>query len=170
MSSRRNYHRWQTISQMPSIQNHGGMNSGICKVRDIFTGQICIEKRLAPTLIATGRARLEISALKTLIGHPSINQLVDWYIDHNLRQGSLFLEYCNHGSLEGYIEESKREQQMISEKLIWKWFLQIASALSFCHYGPNPENAQARSRHNTVCHRVNICSTDMPKPVLTNLF
>ncbi|KAF2121286.1 kinase-like domain-containing protein [Lophiotrema nucula] len=116
-------------------------------------GQICIEKRLDPRLITAGRAKLEVSALKELVACRYINRMIDWYIDYNLRQGSLFLEYCNYGSMEEYIEKSKQRQQMISEELIWKWFTNIAKALRYIHYGPKPENALMRSKHNTICHR-----------------
>ncbi|KAF2730544.1 kinase-like protein, partial [Polyplosphaeria fusca] len=131
----------------------GGMNAGISIVRDAETGKISIEKRFGRAEIEARIADNEIKALLHLKGHTHIPKMVDYFFDPFRMQGAIYLEYCKFGGMDQLIERHAMQRRTICEHHIWKWFIQLADALTLCHYGPNPQDLQARANWNWVIHR-----------------
>ncbi|KAF2268890.1 kinase-like protein [Lojkania enalia] len=132
--------------------DNGGMNAGIAVVRDRKNGKLCIEKRLDPDCIRTRLADMEIEALQQL-DHPNVNRIIDVFVDYNLLQGSIFLEMCDGGSLDKLIGRHSVDGRSIGESQIWRWFIQLAKAVAYCHCGPSLNDREARSLWNAVYHR-----------------
>jgi serine/threonine protein kinase len=45
----------------------------------------------------------------------------------------IIMEYCNGGDLAHIIKRSKKNNDLISEEIIWKIFTQVLMALHVCH-------------------------------------
>lgn len=132
--------------------NGGGMNNGIEIVSRDRQGYI--KKNLDDKEVKKGYAKREVDFLRQLKGHPHIVKMVDWYIDWNKERAGIYMEYCSMGSMEQLILRHRaHNMRMINERDITLWFYQLADALAYCHYGPNPYSARALEQWNTVYHR-----------------
>lgn len=118
----------------------GNMNDGVFLVKRKKDGLICVQKRI-PT---RNKHLLDEIRVHYRLEHPNICQYIDAFIaDHDpppLR-ASLYIEYCDQGSLEMVLEryrrrsEKPRARSYIPEGFIWTVFLDICSALQYLHYG-----------------------------------
>lgn len=70
-----------------------------------------------------------------MLDHPNIIRLEGAYFSQTKRTGSLFLEYCNGGSLFDLIRRHAQQRRPISELYVWYIFHQIALALEYLHSG-----------------------------------
>lgn len=118
--------------------NQGVCNAGISLVSRQPDSYICLEKKLPEKLINSGAARFEIALLRRL-KHFNIVRYLDAYIDtqQNLQRSSasLYMEYCNRGSLADEIGRRKRGREWFEEKEIWNIFTQLVSAVAYIQYG-----------------------------------
>ncbi|KAH7412118.1 kinase-like domain-containing protein [Phaeosphaeria sp. MPI-PUGE-AT-0046c] len=107
-------------------QNGGGLNGGIAKVelKDDPYDRYFIEKRFNQQQVND-----PYFAEKeiTLLHQVQDHENVTQYVDHYL---------------------DRRERQ------IWKWFIGCTDALSYCHYGPKPDDVSFRKKYwNQIYHR-----------------
>ncbi|KAF2640934.1 kinase-like protein [Massarina eburnea CBS 473.64] len=146
--------KWVTVKELGI--NAGGMNGGIAIVKDLKTGKEFVEKRAKQSDIKTGFTENEILILKFLScpGHPHINPLVDHFVDKKKERACIYLEYCSLGGLNSYINNRRGENdppELFNEIDVWEWFIQLMSALAYCHYGPDLEKRD--KKWNTTWHR-----------------
>lgn len=124
--------------QSLACANQGLSNAGISLVSRQPDKYICLEKKLPERLISTGAARFEISLLRRL-KHCNVVRYLDAYIDtrhesHRSR-ASLYMEYCNRGSLADEIEKRLRAEKWFEEEEIWSVFTQLVKAIAYIQYG-----------------------------------
>lgn len=128
----------------------GVCNAGISLVSRKPDSYICLEKKLPEKLIHNGAARFEIALLRRL-KHVNVVRYLDAYIDtHRSLHGpsaSLYMEYCNRGSLADEIEERSKRRAWFEEKEIWSIFTQLVNAVAYIQYGlsdaiSNPHEAK----------------------------
>ncbi|KAI9709813.1 MAG: hypothetical protein M1812_007605 [Candelaria pacifica] len=112
----------------------GALNAGVYLVRRKKDGKVCVEKRIPP------RKELirEIHYLRRL-HHPNICEYVDAFISKQPPTASLYMEYCDLGTMDGVIDQyrkhAREQRKRIPEAFIWKTFFQIADALQYIHQG-----------------------------------
>lgn len=124
----------------------GNLNHGIFLVKRIKNGEVCVQKRIP----ATNQALLnEIRILQDLY-HPNICEYIDGFIsddDPPPLRASLYMEYCDLGSLELLLKKYRKHQKSaqvrsyIPESFIWKTFLELSSALQYLHHGIKAEGS-----------------------------
>lgn len=99
---------------------------------------ICLEKKLPEKLIRSGAARFEIALLRRL-KHVNIVRYLDAYIDTqqtlHRSSASLYMEYCNRGSLANEIEARSKKWEWFEEEEIWSIFTQLVNAVAYIQYG-----------------------------------
>lgn len=135
-------HNWETIGRIGG--NTGAFNAGIFKVRTASDtqGRVFAEKRFAPKDIQSKMAYKEIKLLFQIGDHPNITGMIDHFVDERSRKASIYLEYCDAGTLLSVVE-GIRAGKIVHEDKIWSWFLGMMEGLVYCHRGPNPEDAYA---------------------------
>lgn len=133
--------------------SQGMCNAGIslvCRQPDKY---VCLEKKLLENLILSGAAQFEITILSRL-KHTNIVRYLDAYIATQQKfhrpSASLYMEYCNRGSLADEIEKRRKDAQQFDENEIWDIFAQLVKALAYIQYGLSdaisyPEEAKDRS-------------------------
>ncbi len=118
----------------------GGLNEGVFLVRHVASGKLRVHKR-----IPTHRPMLqrEILLLQVL-RHPNVVGFVDACITDAIpQQMSLYMEYCDLGSLQGLIRkymkyndhQSLSSRVIVPESFVWHVLHSLASALQYIHYG-----------------------------------
>lgn len=133
---------FKVVRALPNT--HGGGNDGILLVRNRRTGELLIEKKLPwPILSNPNLKKRERDILADYLDHKNIVRLRFSTFASDYRYGSLFLEYCELGSVENLIDRyrSHHGDQHIGERYIWDMFSEMAAALAHIH-----------SRHNPVLH------------------
>lgn len=121
---------------------------------------ICLEKKLPEKLIQSGAARFEIALLRRL-KHVNVVRYLDAYIDTQDRlhrsSASLYMEYCNRGSLADEIEVRSKRREWFEEKEIWSIFSQLVNAVAYIQYGLSDAISAPREPKNPswmgVIHR-----------------
>lgn len=131
-------HHWKRVK--PIGENRGGLNGGVFIVKD-RKGKTFIEKRAKPDLVKNRTVMQEIIILKYLSSpsHPHITKMVDHYIDTKRCESSIYLEWCDLGGLNSLIEARVASHELFNEQDVWEWYIQLFSALTYCHYGPDPK-------------------------------
>jgi serine/threonine protein kinase len=120
----------------------GAMNGGIFVVRMKATNRPYIEKRLQPAIMPL--ALKEVEMLRKL-HHDSLTAYIAAFVTTNPLEGSVYLEFCDRGSLaELIIEYMKRRPPYITqntpfptipEEFIWHAFLGLCDGLSYLQTG-----------------------------------
>ncbi|KAL5434649.1 hypothetical protein PMIN06_011331 [Paraphaeosphaeria minitans] len=129
-------------------ENRGALNGGVWVVKDRKTGKEHIEKCAQEKMIRDGTILQEITILKYLSSpsHDHITCMVDHFVDKRLCKASIYLEKCSLGGLETLIESRYQTRELFNELDVWEWFIQLFSALTYCHYGPDPAARFAHKR------------------------
>jgi serine/threonine protein kinase len=123
---------FETIKPLTAAAR-GGCNVGVLLVRSKRSGKTYIEKRMKPRDIDKGRAERELRALIQCKGFPSIVRIREYDLNHSRDgYGSLFMQYCELGSLDGMIKQyGTRDKYLSDEGFLWKVFWDVA--IAFCH-------------------------------------
>ena len=125
------------------IAGVGNFNAGVLIVRRRLDGKKFVEKRMEPEDILNGSAEFEMFIHREL-NHRNIIKYLDAFIVDNGRQtpkASLYMEYCEHGTLEDHIQKLIRTHKYgpaarcIGEASIWSLFKQLANALTYLQHG-----------------------------------
>ncbi|KAJ8121521.1 hypothetical protein O1611_g10083 [Lasiodiplodia mahajangana] len=120
--------------------NIGGMNNGIFVVQDKTTKRLYVEKVFRETTSTDEwLAKTEIMMMRRLM-HNCIIHYIDAYIREDPFQASVYMEYCDRGTLADLIQEYKTKKKAhspdrIPESFIWHAFLGLADALAYLQTG-----------------------------------
>ena len=119
-------------------KEQGMCNAGINLVGRHPDGYVCLEKKLPPALIKDGVAKFEFSTLRRL-KHVNIVKYLDAYIYTELgfhrASASLYMEYCNWGSLADEIARRVEAGRWFEEKEIVEIFSQLVNAVTYLQTG-----------------------------------
>jgi len=85
--------------------------------------------------VHAGLARHEVAVLRQM-DHKNIVEMVDYYFNPRNMTASMFIEYCNAGSIGTLIVAHARSRTHISESMVRNAFRQMSKALEYCHCGP----------------------------------
>lgn len=157
----------------------GCNNAGIYKVLHHKTNVVCIEKRFIPEHIYGGLADAEMDLLRSL-KHENISEYVHGFIeDGYAARASLYMDFCDMGSLNDTLEKYAMENRGISEGFVWSAFKQLANALGYIQFGDPDvvygDNAESCSPYwPKIIHRdiyprnifLKKSSTNIPRVVL----
>jgi serine/threonine protein kinase len=93
------------------------------------------------------------------------------------KEWTMLLEYCEGGDLSRCKNEYLKQSRAVPEMLIWKYFLQIAEALAFLHWGYGTESfdpANPYARDYSFVHRdlkpCNLLRTENRKRYVINYY
>jgi serine/threonine protein kinase len=137
----------------------GGMNGGVFVVRiKGLSSRVFVEKRFKPDSITF--AIEEIQMLRRVC-HSSLTFYNAAFVTPDLRNASVYVEFCDRGSLEDMIKEfSKRGNAYpapsVPEAFVWHVFTGLCDGLAYLQGGEsfyrNP-NAKSRSDWVPILHR-----------------
>jgi serine/threonine protein kinase len=139
-------------------------SAGIVIVRSRRNGYVAAEKKLSSYVLHGKYVKRERDILLRVSGHENIVGLLDHKFDPRLRLGSLFLEYCDGGSLADLIDRHRPHQRHgcsyhhnesllcphIDEHVIWLILRMLAEGVEYLHHGSNA--APYPSGWKTVLH------------------
>ncbi|KAI1641277.1 kinase-like domain-containing protein [Biscogniauxia mediterranea] len=118
----------------------GGMNAGIYVVKDKANGQLYVEKSYNDTNHHINKlVKSEIQVMKKLF-HSAIIHYIASYIQDDPFQATVYMEYCDRGSLKDLLAVYKRkkkahEPDLIPESFLWHAFVGLSDALGFLRTG-----------------------------------
>ena len=144
--------QWLTIQRLGTLG--GGLNAGIATARFKHDplDRVFVEKSFKTSDVKERIAHKEIALLKQVGDHMHITRMYDHFIDERARRACLYMEHCDKGSLLDVIMNCG-SNQCVNEHNVWDWFIQILSALVYCHLGPRPEVESECLNWATIYHR-----------------
>lgn len=124
----------------PGDGSVGQMNSGIFVVRIKNTsGRLFVEKRFKDDDV--GIARTEIM-LCHRVKHAALTAYFAGFISDSTRMGSLYVEFCDRGSLQGLIDNCMKERKnfnnnriYIPEGFVWHAFIGLCDGFAYLQGG-----------------------------------
>ncbi|PBP25516.1 G2-specific serine/threonine protein kinase, partial [Diplocarpon rosae] len=137
----------------------GAMNDGIFVVRIKGHSRLSVEKRLKNNGLKRGLKEMEI--LRRL-KHGSISFYTAAFIDLNQGVGSIYVEFCDRGSLEdvckeyakrriaGEIANKKNEIPSVPEAFIWHALIGLTAAIAYLATGRSDFNTATDMKDNKV--------------------
>lgn len=118
-----------------TAERDGGFNQGIILVRHRHTSALYIEKRVSEQAVRAGHAAREARALSAC-HHPHIIAFV--LADLGPRThgyGSIYMSYCELGSVDGLLSRLTRRSSYAPEGFLWKMLFEMATALCYLQTG-----------------------------------
>lgn len=133
----------------------GGINAGIAKVRtkDDPLNRVFIEKRFDSKHIDFKIAHREIALLHQVGDHPHITTMIDHFVDEKARKASVYMEFCDMGSMMDAWLKIRKGKDRVNEHKLWQWFVQTMDALVYCHRGHKPDDERAVMNWARIYHR-----------------
>lgn len=137
----------------------GGMNGGVFVVRmKGIHSRIYIEKKFKPTDVSY--AQKEIKMLRRVC-HSSLTFYTAAFIKPNLQDASLYVEFCDRGSLQDMIKEylkhyDDRPRPCVPEAFLWHAFTGLCDGLAYLQGGDSfyrKPNARIRHDWEPILHR-----------------
>jgi NIMA (never in mitosis gene a)-related kinase len=113
--------------------NDGAMNGGIILVRT-RKGTKAIEKRLTSSANRSGFARREVKTME-LCKHPNVVAMLGYDRDSRGNYNSVYMEFCEMGSLEGVLTQFIKRREKIPEGFMWKVLFDMSLALCYLQSG-----------------------------------
>lgn len=141
-----------------SLGDGGAFNAGVFIVKRQQDDRKCVEKRIKPAEIYSGAAEFEIFVLREL-NHKHVTEYIDAFIDTscNPPRASIYMEYCDLGTLADTLHTRRRENKPAKEWGVWELFIQLTNAVAYCQYGIHDAVFQPYGRRDTpwigVVHR-----------------
>lgn len=135
---------------------NGGNNRGVYLVKLKTTGKNYIEKRIGQTAIKSGYGEREVRMMLQCWGHPNIIRIKSHDMDYKmLGYGSIFMQSCELGSLDGLIRRyAAKEERLVDEGCLWKVFWDTSLALSHLVTGADPKDARKRALVGKTIHAI----------------
>jgi serine/threonine protein kinase len=144
-------HRRSDIRATPigELAPQGVFNNGIQLYRRRDNHQYIIKKIFRPEHLPE-HARHERDTLLRLGESIYFTRLIDAHITR--KEGWLWLEGCEKGTLQALITNHENAKQPIPEKFIWHVFFSLVEALSYLQYG-NVDKGRENNDRNWIFHR-----------------
>jgi serine/threonine protein kinase len=146
-----------TIKRLGAGQR-GSQNQGVYIVKHKSSGEKCIEKRIPGVMIEYGQAQREVNAMQQLKNHTHIVSLKTSALEsyHLTGYGSIFMQHCELGSLEGLIDQFRKhgKSQLDDEGFLYKVLWDVGHALCYMATGVDKNTAYQRAREGKSIDKV----------------
>ena len=127
---------YQPIPGNESIGGKGAFHAGVYIVKRRSHNRKCVEKRFRAKEILSEAAKFEISVVRDL-NHKHVTEYIDSFVDVSGTnpRASLYLEYCDLGTLADTLQRRRTEKKPLKEWGVWDLLIQLTNAVAYCHYG-----------------------------------
>lgn len=119
------------------VLEHVGKGSfgAVTKIRRKSDNKILVWKEISYGKMKEKEKQQLVSEVNILreLRHPNIVKYYDRIIDKANSKIYIVMEYCERGDMGLLIKKCKRENDFLSEDVIWKIFMQVLLALQACH-------------------------------------
>lgn len=136
----------------------GGMNGGVFVVRmNGNPSRMFVEKRFKPSDLVIARPEIE---MLHRVKHGSLTFYIDAFITDSPPAASLYVEFCDRGSLDNiirkYFELTQDPKPTVPEAFVWHAFIGLCDGLAYLETGVSHTGGKSRSRNSKwvpVLHR-----------------
>jgi serine/threonine protein kinase len=156
---------FETIKRLGAGRN-GGQNKGVYIVKYKADGENYIEKRVPLEMVVSGQAQREVRAMRQLSNHRNIICILleDLECYTRLGYGSIYMQHCELGSLDGLIDRFRRNKERLEDEgFLYAVLWDVAHALCYMATGVDIKTAYRLAKEgrmipketgwNTMLHR-----------------
>lgn len=141
---------FQEIKHLAAATHQGAMNQGIFLVRKRRGGKKAIEKRSASSSMMAGDALREIE-LMGRCNYRCIPALLGYDLDMTPGYASIYMDFCELGSLDSLIERFASKRKRFPESFLWSVLFDISLALCYLQSG---RDAFSKAKRGQPLNRV----------------